>query len=223
MKGINSSPKVKHRKLESVLRALSIDHDEHEERKRTYNAVKQPNGVVMNNSIPLLLVARTYAGRQGSRRWYFMLAKLSVLEAAVIFQLYYYHSLHFHLQLLKYNRRFGSRLGDDMELELSELSDLASEMPDKSEKTTTMEGKLKDEDEMNERHKERGIEKSFFKEQSSPKKDTAKSQDPHTGDFSGDTLGKFYVINDRSAISNVSLSIFRIVWAKAGKSNKFIA
>ena len=41
------------------------------------------------------------------------------------------------------HRRFGSRLGDDME---SELSDLASEVPDKSEKTTTVEGKLKDED-----------------------------------------------------------------------------
>ena len=80
---------------------------------------------------------------------------------------------------------------------------------------------------MNERHpeidKEGGAEKSFFKEQSSPKKDTAKLQDPHTGDFSGGTLGKFYAINNLSAISNVSLSIFRIVWAKAGKSNKCIA
>lgn len=93
---------------------------------------------------------------------------------------------------------FGSRIGDDIESELSELSDLASEVPDKAEKMTITEETLKDEDEMNERHPEIEREREELKifsgtEQSSTKRGKAKPQDPHTEDFPGGTLGKYYV------------------------------
>jgi hypothetical protein len=207
---VHSSPKVQHHKLESVPRDLSMD-DEHEEaRERPHNVVKQPNGVVIIEKLDTPATRREKNQRRKAEKQKMVLAgeaisagsssNLSVIQLS---------QPPFSSATSQVHRPFGSRPGDDMESELSELSDLASEVPDKAEKTTTTEEKLKDEDEMNERHpeieKEREEPKNLSEfEQSSTKKDKASPQDIHTKYFPGGTLGKFFVINDLSAIFNVS-------------------
>ena len=227
----HSSPKVQHRKLESVPRALTMD-DEHNEGERPHNVVKQPNGVVIIEKLDTPATRREKNLRRKAEKQKMVFQAGEAISAG---------SGSSNLSVIQpsqppvssatsqVHRRFGSRLGDDVESELSELSDLASEVPDKAEKTTTAEEKLKDEDRMNEQHPEIEKEREEPKnpsrpEQTSLKKDTAKLQDPRTEDFPGGTLGKFHVINDLSASSNVSLFDFPyLVWAKAGKSNKCIA
>jgi hypothetical protein len=97
-----------------------------------------------------------------------------------------------------------------MESELSELSDLASEEPDKAEKMAAAEKELKDEDKVEELHprieREREEPKSPSRpEQSLPQRDKAKTNDSRKKDFPGGTLGKFHVTNDLSAIFDMSL------------------
>ena len=209
----HSSPKVQHRKLESVPPALSMD-DEHEERERPHNVVKQPNGVVIIEKLdtPATRREKNLRRKAEKQKMIFQAGEAISAGSSSNLSVMQLSQPPFSSATSQVHRRFGSRLlGDDLESELSELSDLASEVPDKAEKTTTAEEKLKDKVvEMNERHpeieKEREEPKNLSKpEQSSPKKDTAKQQDPRTEDFPGGTLGKFYIINDLPAISDVSL------------------
>ena len=212
----HSSPKAQQRKLESVPRDLSMEDEHEEEIERPHNVVTQPNGVIIIEKLDTPATRREknlrrkaekqkMASQAGEAISAGSSSNLSVLQVP---------QPPFLSATSQVHRPFGSRLGDDMESELSELSDLASEVPDKVEKTTTAEEKLKDEDRMNERRPEIEKEREEPKnpsgtEPSSTKKDkVAKPQDPRTEDFPGGTLGKFCVVIDLFAISNVSLFNF---------------
>lgn len=180
-----SSPKVQHHKLESVPRNLSMNDEHEEEIERPHNVVTQPNGVVVIEKLDTPAIRREKNLRRKAEK------QKIVSQAGEASQVL---------------RPFGSRLGDEVESELSELSDLASEVPDKAEKTTTAEEKLKDEDEMNEPHPKIGKGRGEPKDPSAPERSPtkkAKTQDLCTEDFPGGTLGKIYIY-DLSAISNVS-------------------
>lgn len=211
----HSSPKVQHRKLESVPRDLSMDDELEDESERTHNVVKQPNGVVIIEKLDTPATRREKNQRRKAekQKMVFQAAGEAISAGS---------SSNFSVMQLSQpplssatphvHRPLGTRLGDDMESELSELSDLASEVPDKGERTTTKE-KLKDEDKMNERHPEMEKEGEELKnpsepEQSSTRKDKSIPQDPRMGDFPGGTLGTLFVIIDLSAISNVSFFDF---------------
>lgn len=203
----HSSPRVQHRKLESIPRDLSMD-DEREERERPHNVVTQPNGVVVIEKLDTPAIRREKNQRRKAEKQKMVQAgeavsagsssNLSVVQLSQP-SLSSATSSQVPSQVpSQVHKPFGSRLGDDMESELSELSDLASEVPDKAEKTTTAGAKLKDEDEMNKPHpeieKEREAPKDLsVPEQSSTKKDKANPQDSSTDGFPGGTLGKIYI------------------------------
>ena len=199
----HSSPKVQHSKLESVPRDLSMDDEHEEERDRPHNVVTQPNGVVIIEKLDTPATRREKNLRRKAEKQKLVSQAGEAISAGSSSNLSVIQLSQPPISSAtsQVHRPFGSRLGDDMESELSELSDLASEVPDKAEKTTIAEEKLKDEDGMNKRHPEIEKEREEAKnpsgpEQSSTKKDKAKPQDPRTEDFPGGTLGKFYVIND---------------------------
>ena len=209
-----SSPKVLHHKLESVPRDLSMNDDREEEIERPHNVVTQPNGVVVIEKLDTPATRREKNLRRKAEKQKMVSQAGEAISAGSSSNLSVIRpSQPPFLSAIsqvpsQVHRPFGSRLGDEVESELSELSDLASEVPDKAEKTTTAEEKLKDEGEMNKPHPEIGKERGEPKDplvpvQSSTKKDKAKSQDPLTEDFPGGTLGKIYIY-DLFAMSNVS-------------------
>jgi len=107
----HSNPQVQHRKVESVPRALSMGDEYEEEIERPHNVVKQPNGVVIIEKLDTPATRREKNLRRKAEK-----QKMAVQADKAI------------------------RLGDD-ESELSELSDLASEEPDKAERIATAERK----------------------------------------------------------------------------------
>ena len=187
-----SSPTVQHRKVESVPRVLSMGDEYEEEIERPHNVVKQPNGVVIIEKLDTPATRREKNLRRKAEK-----QKMAVQAGEAI-------SVGSSNNLSRpppssatsqAYRPFGSRLGDDMESELSELSDLASEAPDKAERMATAKEELKREYEMEELHPEVEKEKEepqspLRPEQSLQKKDKAKPKDPRTEDFPGGTLGK---------------------------------
>jgi hypothetical protein len=202
-----SSPKVQHRKLESVPRALTMD-DEHfeEESERPHNEVKQPNGVTIIEKLDTPATRREKNLRRKAEKQKMVIqageAAISAGSSSNLSAIQQLSQPPLSSAASQVHRPFGLRLGDDVESELSELSDLASlasEVPDKAEKTTTAGEELKDEDEMNERHPEIDMEgeeptinaSSSRPEQSLTMKDKAQPQDPRRGKFPGGTLGKF--------------------------------
>ena len=217
---VQSSPKVQHRKLESVPRDLSMDDMHEEEIERPHNVVTQPNGVVVIEKLDTPATRREKNQRRKAEKQKMVsqaggetisAGSSSNLSAVQLSQPPLSSATSQAPSQL--HRPFGTRLGDDVESELSELSDLASEVPEKAEKMITVEEKLKDEDGMNEPYPEIEKEREAPKDPSAPepsstKKDKAKP-DSSAGEFPGGTLGKFYLyINDLSAISNVSLFDF---------------
>ena len=107
----HSNPQVQHRKVESVPRALSLGDEYEEEIERPHNVVKQPNGVVIIEKLDTPATRREKNLRRKAEK-----QKMAVQADKAI------------------------RLGDD-ESELSELSDIASEEPDKAERMATAERK----------------------------------------------------------------------------------
>jgi hypothetical protein len=218
---VQSSPNVHHRKLESVPRDLSMDDEHEEERERPHNVVTQPNGVVVIEKLDTPATRREKNLRRKAEKQKMVSqtgeiisagssSNLSVIQPSQVIQPpqppLSSSTSHAH-------RHLGSRVGDDMESDLSDLSDLASEVADKAEKTIAAEEKLKDDDEMDELRPEIEREREepndpSVPEQSLTKKGKAKLQDPRTEDFPGGTLGKFLIISDLTAISNVSLFDF---------------
>ena len=199
----HSSPKAQHRKLESVPRDLSMDDEHEEERERPHNVVTQPNGVIIIEKLDTPATRREKNQRRKAEKQKMAFQAGEAISAGSSSNLSVIQVPQPPISSSnsQAHRLLGSRLGDDMESELSELSDLASEVPDKAEKTTAAKEKLKDENKINERHPEieKGREEPKIPsgtEQSPTKKDkVAKPQDPSTEDFPGGTLGKFYVYN----------------------------
>ena len=212
------------RKLESVPPALSL-YDEYKEEKeeRFHNVVTQPNGVVIIEKLDTPATRREKNLRRKAEKQKMAAqagetnisagssSNLSAMQPAP------------PTMTSQVHKPFGSMPGDDMESELSELSDLASEDPDKVEAAAAAQQELKDENVTEallpaiEKLERKSPPKS---EQGLLKKDKFKQKGLRTEDFPGGTLGKFYAINKAAAISNMSL---HIVWAKAGKSCKYIA
>ena len=198
-----SSPKVQHRKVESVPRDLSMDDVHEQVIERPHNVVTQPNGVVVIEKLDTPAIRREKNQRRKAEKQKMVIQAGEAISAGSSSNLSVVQVSHPPISSptsqevpSQVHRNFGSRLGDDIESELSELSDLASEVPDKAEKTIVVEEKLKDEDEMNEPHPE--IEKegeepedASVPEQFSTKTIKVKPQDPYSEKFPGGTLGKF--------------------------------
>ena len=123
----HSSPKVQQRKMESVPRALSIG-DEHEEVERPHNVVKQPNGVVIIEKLDTPATRREKNQRRKAEKQKMVFQAGEAISAGSSSNLSLAQPTHapFLSATSQVHRRFGSRLSDDMESELSELSDLVA-------------------------------------------------------------------------------------------------
>jgi len=189
-----SSLNVQHRKVESVPRALSLGDEYVEEIERPHNVVTQPNGVVIIEKLDTPATRREKNLRRKAEKQKMVFQAGETISAGSSSNLSVIQLLQppFSSSTSQVHRPSGSRLGDDMESELSELSDLASEVPDKAEQATTAEEKLKDEDELNEHYpeveKEGEEPKIPSRPEQSPPKDKAKQQDSRMGNFPGGTL-----------------------------------
>jgi hypothetical protein len=194
----HSSPRVQYRKVESVPRALSMGDEYEEEIERPHNVVKQPNGVVIIEKLDTPATRREKNLRRKAEK-----QKMAVQAGEAISA-----GSSNNLSVVQLSRpppssatshAHRARHGDDMESELSELSDLASEVPDKADRMVIANAEeLKDEDKIHkllqpEVEREREEPKSPSRpEHSLQKKDKPKPKDPRTEDFPGGTLGKFY-------------------------------
>ena len=192
----HSNPNIQHRKMESVPRALSMDNEyEEEKEERLHNVVKQPNGVVVIEKLDTPATRREKNLRRKAEKQK-MAAQVGEPTTAGGSNNTQPAQPPPSSATSQAPRPFGLRVTDDMESELSELSDLASEEPEKAAVAATAQLKAEDETHdlfLEDKYEmEREEPRSPLKlEQSSPKRDKPKLKEPHMEDFPGGTLGKF--------------------------------
>ena len=132
-----SSPKIQHGKLESVPRALSMDDEYEEEREeRPHNVVTQPSGVVIIEKLDTPATRREKNQRRKAEKQKMAGQAGEAISAGSSINLPATQLLQRppSSRTSQTQRPSGLRQADDVESELSELSDLASEEPDKIEK-----------------------------------------------------------------------------------------
>ena len=226
---VHSSPSIQHRKLESIPRVLSMNDEHEEDKELPHNVVKQPNGVVIIEKLDTPATRREKNLRRKAEKQKMAAQANEAISAGSSTNL----SVTQPTQpsplpaTSQVHRPLGLRQVDDMESELSELSDLASEEPEKVEITAAA-MELKDGSRMDEVHAEITNKREEPQSPSRPEqfpatkdKDKAKAKEPITEGFPGGTLGKSYDLND--IYPRFLTRPCCTVWAKAGKSNKWIA